>query len=337
MSPNVEQWLAEIAENTARQAELLERRQANEEQNRRREDSYIEKLGKRIEQGVTSQLSYRLNQAQSIANRGFSGTVEQARMDYAMEQLGRQFAAVMKPVMDALTYGAAQIELRMRMMGSGAQNALLGTGVGAVAGRAIGSMMGYGNLGMFLGGAVGNLAGGNGWGDNSVFYGAGIGAGIGGRFGGVPGGVIGATIGAATAPLTSGDYGRLRKEGNSRLASAAGSTIASIYDFGYGLFGGDAKDSVTNKARAEHAAKFGGKAESRRDVTPYQADMMEAGGAYFAMQKGVILATTGAGFEEQGPFTDLMKLLLKMFDALMMIAAPGYKPPTTAEAAARTT
>jgi hypothetical protein len=317
MNPAVEQWLATISAQMALQIDLLGRQQQQQQQSARREDSYIEKLGKRIEQSVSNQLAARLGQAQSLANRGFSGTVEQARMDYAMEQLGRQFASVMKPVMDALTYGAAQIELRMRMMGRGNQDALLGIGVGAVAGRTIGGLFGYGGLGMLAGGALGHLVGGSGWGDNAGGFGALAGAGIGARFGGLTGAAVGGTVGLATAPVTSGDYGRLRKEGNSRLASAFGSVVASIYDLGYGIFGGDAKDSETNKARAEHAAKFASAAERKRKVTPFQSDMMEAGGAYFAMQKGVIRATTGADFEENNILKPIIDAIGDVVDAIL--------------------
>ena len=58
-----------------------------------------------------------LNNARGLANRGFQGTLEGARFDYAMERLSRQFAAVMMPIMQGMTYFAEQIESRMRRMG----------------------------------------------------------------------------------------------------------------------------------------------------------------------------------------------------------------------------
>src|SRR5437764_487222 len=48
-----------------------------------------------------------------LAARGFSGTVEQAGMSFAMEQLGRQIAAVFSPVVQGLTWLTNRMTMRL--------------------------------------------------------------------------------------------------------------------------------------------------------------------------------------------------------------------------------
>lgn len=317
----LEEWLVTLVQQTKRTNELLEGQARPNARGEQREDWRIEKMGKRLEQAIGSQLSSRLSQAQSIANRGFSGTVEQARMDYAMEQLGRQFAAVMKPVMDALTYGAAQIEMRMRRMSGSDQNSLLGMGLGAFAGR----MMLGGLPGMLLGGAMGSAAMGGGSGDGALI-GAGAGAMVGARaFGGrlgLPGAIAAGLAGAISSTPTSYEgerpsdyYSRLRGSGSTRLGAAFGTASESLSR----LFSSGAPGSPPT----------GGGGGARRDVTPFQSDMMDAGGTYFAIQKAMIRATAGADFEEDNALKPIIDAMITMIELLGKIAGVSFTDPAS--------
>ena len=319
----LEDWLVALVQQAKRTNELLERQGKPGSSTDAREESRIERLGKRLEQAVGNQLSYRLNQAQGLANRGFSGTVEAARMDYAMEQLGRQFAAVMKPVMDALTYGAVQIEARMRRMSGGDQNALLGMGLGAFAGR----MMLGGLPGMLLGGAMGTrmLGGGS---EASFGLGAAGGAAMGYRAFGVPGAIIGGTLGAIGSAETSyagegpgGYYSRMRDRGYTVAGASLSTAAAAIRGL---IFGHESGTPPTGT---------GTRPAPRRDVTPFQSDMMEAGGTYFAIQKSMIRATAGAEFEEKDPLKPFIDLMLEVIGLLARIANVEFIDPRSATAA----
>jgi hypothetical protein len=62
-------------------------------------------------------------------------------------------------------------------------------------------------------------------------------------------------------------------------------------------------------------------------------DMMEAGGTYFAAQKGVIRATTSGDYEEDGgPFKPLVNLGLEILDQLIRMS--GGTPPARSATAA---
>jgi hypothetical protein len=311
----LEDWLIALVQQTKRTNELLEAQARPGSKTETREEWRIEKLGKRIESALANQLSSRLNQAQGLANRGFSGTVEQARMDYAMEQLGRQFAAVMKPVMDALTYGAVQIEMRMRRMSGSEQNGLLGLGVGAFAGRMIG-----GTSGMLAGGLIGSALTGRGGDSNSALMGALVGGWAGFK---ASGGNPFATLGAAAigGVSSSGDYGRFRASGSSRLGAALGalgSNIADVAEILPGMPEGRVEDWRRRSDRLYRGA--GGGEAPRRDVTPFSSEMMDAGGTYFAIQRSMIRATAGPGFEEDSPLKPIIDGMITIIEWLMKIA-----------------
>lgn len=307
----LEDWLVTLVQLNKRMAESLERKERSDKSTADpKQDWYIEKLGKRLEGALASQLSSRLNQAQALANRGFSGTVEAARMDYAMEQLGRQFAAVMKPVMDALTYGAVQIEARMRRMSGGDQNALLGMGIGAFAGRMVGGLPG-----MLAGGLLGSAMMGTPSNERAALAGYGMAA-VGGRLGGLPGAIPGLAAGGyfssrAAEEATSSPTGRLAIA-SLRRATPMGAML----------------DSVMGSPRSGPAAAPA--ATPRRDVTPFQSDMMDAGGTYFAIQKAMIRATAGAEFEEDNPLKPIVDMLLDIVKLLGRLAGVDFAEPASA-------
>jgi hypothetical protein len=325
----LEDWLVTLVQLNKRMAESLERKERSDKSTADpKQDWYIEKLGKRLEGALASQLSSRLNQAQALANRGFSGTVEAARMDYAMEQLGKQFAAVMKPVMDALTYGAVQIEMRMRRMSGSDQNGLLGLAGGAAVGRMFG-----GTTGMLAGGLIGSALMGSGGDSTSGLMGAAVGGWAGFRASG--GNPFAALGGAVVGGVSStGDYGRFRASGSGRLTSALGALGAGIADLSELLPGVPEGGVAAWRRRSDRLYGGGGSgAAPRRDVTPFQADMMDAGGTYFQIQKSMIRATAGADFEDGGPLKPIIDGMIKVIELLGKIAGVSFDEPLSATAA----
>lgn len=328
---SLESWLIAIAQHTRETKEALQGRAGAVSPGGagpgKADDSMLDKLGQRIEAAMKGGLTSGLNQAKSLAARGFAGTTEAAQNSYAMEMLGKQFAAVMKPVMDAMTYGAVQIEQRMRGMNGSQQNAMLGGILGAGIG------MRYGGVGGALaGGAIGALA----LGAESSVAGGAAGAYLGFRAGGPIGALAGYAVGSVAG---SGDYGRLRREGNSRFASGFGSGVGSLTDLGYNTLGkgglgiiGGANPMDAIRAEADKKAAAGGKKpEERRDVTPFQAEMMEAGGTAARVQESLIRATAGAGFEDAGPLKPLVDIGLAILDQLIKMSG-GTPPPRSARA-----
>jgi hypothetical protein len=313
----LQSWLQKIAENTARMRDAMginggggggSTDKAREDG---KQESRFEKLGKRIEQALASQVGARLAQAQGLANRGFGGTVEGARHDFAMEQLGRQFAAVMMPVMQAATYLATQIEQRMRMMNGGEQNRLMGGLLGAGIG------MRYGPLGAFAGGMLGMTAM-DGGGTNDSLRGAAAGAYLGWRTGGPWGAAAGLFAGGvAGAPAHRGDerpfdyYDRLRREGSSRFGAvwatgmrAVGVRVGAVDEAPGGVIG-----------MGRRAAT-----DAHREVTPFTSQMEDPGATYMRAQEAMIRATAGAGFEaDGGPLKPVVDALLMIFDLLASV------------------
>jgi hypothetical protein len=356
-------WLQEIAKNTAQTRDAVTGRggsgsgkPAEEESRGTRWERATDALAKRFESalakwqrtpveklihdafnGVTQRLDSAIGtglaHARGLANRGFGGTVEGARYDFAMERLSRQFAAVMMPVMQALTYGAEQIELRMRRWGGAEQNRALGAGLGAYAGwRA------FGPMGALAGGILG--AGYMATGDMSTegrFAHAGASAYLGWRVAGPYG--AGAAA-AASVVETSSDYRRAREGGVSRIGATAISLGAGLYDLPHTLWGtegGERRDAARRDwdrrgppgvlgayVRGEAARAD----EARRDVTPYKFDIGEAGSNWQRIQEAVMKAT-GAGGEDGGPFKPLVDIGLRIIDLLTaaLAAMGGTAPP----------
>ena len=269
--------------------------------------------------------------AGNAARSGFSGTVEQARNDYARERLGRQFAGVMSPVLNAMTYATTEIERRMRGMGSAEQNRLMG----AIVGGGLG--MRYGPLGAIAGAGLGALAmdgsgGAPSTSDRLMAIGAGAYAGY--RIGGPVGAAAGAGAGAAA---TSGDYRMMRDLGASRglaaLSSASFAAVDVVSAIGSPFGMTNPLDDARLRGQLEVRRRQINRTapeEPRRDVTPFQTEMTEAGGLAGRIQQGIIRATAGAGFEEDGgPFKPLIDLGLKIYDvlALILLQAGGTVPP----------
>lgn len=117
--------------------------------------------------------------AGGMAKQGFGGTVEQNRFDYEWKMLTREFAAVFKPIIELMTWGANKLRRWMETLGETGQNALLVGGIAAGAyglrragGRAIGGLAGG-----LMGGPVGAIAGGMMGGGGGFFGGGGGGGG----------------------------------------------------------------------------------------------------------------------------------------------------------------
>lgn len=340
-------WLQEIAKNTAQTRDAVTGRGsvaggATGPARRAADESSFDRFASRIERAVSSAVGQGLGQARALANRGFSGTLEGARYDYAMERLSRQFAAVMLPVMQGATYLAEQIEIRMRRMGGAEQNRMMGAGIGAFLGSR------FGPLGAVAGGAFGATMGG-GYNPNDRWLGAGAGAYAGFRVGGPIGAGIGAGVGYA---VSSGDYGASRAAGGSRFGAGARALGISALDMAEmgslpgllrrELFGGaSSADLLRDRMGIRHGGFVAGAAGlaagagagDRRDVTPYRFEIGEAGSSWQRIQENVMKAT-GAGAGDAGPLQPIVDGILMIIDRLneLIIRAGGAIPPPRAAA-----
>lgn len=265
-----------------------------------------------------------VGQARALAARGMGGTVEQARMDYALDQLSRQFAAVMTPLTQSMTYLAGQLERRMRGMDGSEQNRLLVGIVGAGVGLRYGGI-----LGGVAGGAAGaGLMGGGS--STTAMLGMTAGAALGYRYGGPVGAVAGGSVGlvAGTSRSFAGEsgteyYNRMRRP---VAEGGGGATVLGAYLSGMGE---SARRLFENPLPGRPPTGRAG--EPRRDVTPFQAQMGEAGSTAFRIQEAMIRATAGAGYEDDGgPFKPVIDVLLKILDVLLGMSG---SPPLSATAA----
>lgn len=336
----LQDWLIKIAENTTAMRESMDRQSKTppKEKPEREEPSWAKKLGDRIERGMSVAVSGALNRANSLASRGMSGTLEQAQYDYSMQQLGRQFAAVMLPITQAFSYLAGQIERRMSALGGTEQNRMFG----ALAGGMAGWQLGGGPFSALAGAALGSAY----FGTNATGVTAAIagGAYAGGRVAGAPGALVGGTAAAMAAPPAemmgespSQYYARMRAGGANRLDAtlatggrAALKTLSDLTPIGGAFKTFDSPlatpANAGGMARAAGATRGG---EARRDVTPFSAEMTDVGSQYFKFQESMIRATAGAGFEDAGPLKPLMDMLLQIYDVLaaILVKAGGTPPP----------
>jgi hypothetical protein len=264
--------------------------------------------------------------SRGLAQRGFGGTVESARLDYAMEQLSRQVAAVFTPVLTGMTYAARRAEEWLRGMNGNEQNKLMGAGIGAVAGYRLG-----GGLGALAGGAIGAAALSSG--EMSIPQRLAVTAGS-AYFGFRAAGPYGAAAAGATAAVgTSGDYQRMRDAGKSRLAASAVSVGGAVGDVWYSIIGGD---NPLDEARKNWDKKRKPTEAPRRDVTPYSLDPTEAGGQHDILQKLVIRATMDPKMRDamddaNNPLKPLIDIGFKILELLSR--AIGVTPPMSAEGA----
>jgi len=277
-----------------------------------------------------------MSTGRGLVNRGMSGTLEGARYDYAMEQLSRQMAAVFSPITNAMTYFATRVETMMRGMSGGAQNRLMGAGIGGVAGYMMGGPLG-GLAGMTLGGMM--MGGPH---DNDSMRGTMAGAYLGFRAGGLPGAFVGALAGnAAGSPVhlagegPSGYYNRMRSRGESVLGAGWETAGRGVSMMTGDLLRGMGAD--TNIGMAYGGTLAMGARDKHRDVTPYQAEMGEAGSAYFRMQAATIRATATAGFEDAGPLKPIVDGMVEIIKLLGKLAGVEMvEPPPSVEGARRT-
>lgn len=280
---------------------------------------------RRVESAVTRIGTGALATTSALAARGFSGTYESYRLGFEMDRLSRQLAAVMQPFMQAMTYMTRKLADGMAGMSLGSQNRLMGGVLGASVGYALGGPR------MALGGG---------------FLGAGLAGGD-----SVTGGIGGAIIGSRLGPLgaaagyaigsvsSSGDYGRLRGEGNSKLASIFGSGVGALTDLGYSVFGpkglglSDAPNPM-DEIRREADARAGKAPEGKRREAPvpFSAAEEEMGGAARRFQEVIArIAPDGTMSEDAGPLKPIVDALLMIIELLGRIAGVevSFDTPST--------
>jgi hypothetical protein len=274
--------------------------------------------------------------AGALARRGFGGTVEGARLDYAMEQLSRQLAAVFQPVIQGMTYAATRIDRAFRNLDGTGQNRVLGGVLGAGAGLALG-----GPLGAMAGGLIGSRLGG---GDVDAALGglAGVGGWKAARALGV--GRLGAAglAGAAAAPFLLAHEGRdaesrIRRDVADDLGMSETSRTVRLLTWA-GKVGSGIRNTVGDITGREvpgegllagmvgkGAAKAGvGGGDARRDVTLFQTDQTAAGQAYFEIQKAVLRTTAGGG-DDGGPLKPVIDIGLEIIRLLGIVAGVDVK------------
>lgn len=355
----VKRWLEEIARNTAQSRDALLKRggaggkgvAADADPDGTRFERAMEALGKRFEsalskwsrtpvealvnasfdkgmQVLNTATQTVLSTSRNFAQRGMQGTVEQAKLDYANEQLARQFAAIMAPLTGAMTYFSARVGGLMQGLNGEGQNRLLGMGIGAVAG---GRAAGAG--GAIAGGVLGPIAmrGDGTGGTGDMFMGAGAGAYLGFRAGGAYGAVAGTAAGAAAATprsyvteRPSDYYDRMRAGGGSMV----GSTLSTMAESLARPFRGATPGAPPPPGATPPTP--------RRDVTPFSAEMGDAGSAYFKAQTSAIRATAGADFEDAGPLKPIVDMMVEIIKLLAKLANVELtEPPRGADAARR--
>lgn len=83
------------------------------------------------------------------ARAGFAGSLQEARANYQMERINRQFAASLTPVVDRLIEGLEKLATKLEGIGPGGQNVLGGTvlaGAGLAAYGGLSRLLGFGTV-----------------------------------------------------------------------------------------------------------------------------------------------------------------------------------------------
>lgn len=287
----------------------------------------------RLESFAGQQAVALAQRGQGLAQRGMQGTVEQAQNDYAMQQLSLQLAAVFKPITQALTYFASKTAQMFQKMDGKEQNRLLGMLGGGILGNMLGGPRGA-VAGMMMGPGIVTGVTGEGPGPNDARMGAVGGALLGSRLG--PWGAAG---GAVVGAAASGGFGAYYDDarGHNRAAGASntlGSTMA-FFQAGAGVIG-DLLGVETAPRRRMDARRAGAAEEAaaaRRDVTPFSAEMGDAGSLFFKLQENVVRATAGPGFEDGGPFKPFMDVLIDIVILLGKLAGVPIAVPRSADEA----
>jgi hypothetical protein len=246
----------------------------------------------------------------ALAHRGFEGTVELNKFSNEMTLLSREFAAAFKPLMTVGTKLARVTRVGMERLDTTGQNAVmwgtLGLG-GALAARF---------AGVPVGGYALKAAG---WGAGAAASGVGSAARYVGTAGrairGIP--YLGTALTVADAS-TSGDYGRMRAAGKSRLASGAVAFGSSLADSYFSLAPWESSNPI-REARAAAEAKD---ARARAAAPPPAIDhrrVTSAGGGWEEVGSAFERINAHIG-EMSGPEDSseeaLGPLLKKLYDVL---------------------
>ncbi len=188
----------------------------------------------------------------SLVRQGFSGTVEANRLSAEWNMLAREMAGAFKPVIDVTTRAVRGLRQFMETLGPTGQDVVMLGGTALAAGLALKAVAGGGIVGavgraaltggMSLVGTAVASAGGSALGTVAGTAAGGAAAGSAARSGlsatagraarAAPG--VGLALSAGDA-ATSGDYGRARAAGKSRLGSAMVAFGAGLADTYYQL------------------------------------------------------------------------------------------------------
>lgn len=268
----------------------------------------------------------------ALARRGFSGTVDGARLDYAMEQLSRQLAAVFQPVIQAMTYMAGRTANAIRNMSGGEMDRLMGSALGTLVGFGLG-----GARGALLGGLAGpgvmeRMTGGGPMGRGDALAATAAGAYLGYRVAGVPG----ALFGGAAAAIASGDT----RVGSTAAGAAAGAAVGSFLP-GVGTVAGGIIGGGVGFVSSLFAGDDDKKAEpprvtverAKREVLPFQSEMGAAGSTYWKFQEAAIRATAGTP-DDAGPLkpiVDLLEMIVTLLGKAIGVRIDFSDPKTADE------
>lgn len=291
----------------------------------------------RIERALANQTLAFASRAQGLARQGMAGTAEQAGLDMVNQMLARELAGVFKPVTQAMGYAARNFAELLSKMNGAQQNRTLGLIGGAIAGNMLmGGPQGIA-AGLLLGPVVMRSLSGGQTASTDASLGAAGGALIGARFGPY-GAVIGGTIGAA-AGGGMGDYYRMYSResaadiGDNMFSrgmsfyAAAGATLVDA------LSGGSMREHLIERGRMTEADRRIKPPEAKREVTPFSAEMSDAGGLAMRLQEEVVRKTAGDNFKNGGPFQPFMDVLIDIVMLLMRIAnVPVVDPRSATEA-----
>lgn len=339
----IQPWLQEIATHTSATRNAVEGRAsagAAATKQKESDSSWLDKWGARVETTIARGIGQRLGQAQALANRGFNGTVEGARFDFAMEQVSKQLAAVMSPMLNGLTYAAVEIEKRFRRLNGAEQNGMMGAIVGGAVGLRYGGAGGA-VLGAMAGSSMLGGSGVGGWERTTAggAAGAAIGARYAGLFGAAGGAVVGGAVGASDG--ISGTYSDLRRAGHTRFGAGSRALFAATMDAGptgfanWGLrmyTGMGSFSPLSGRAMVGlPPSRPGPPAPEPRQVTPFSADPLAAGGTADLIQKALIRADAGPEFVEDNPMKPIIDIGLRIIEILLAIAnGSGFAVPASA-------
>ena len=232
----------------------------------------------------------------SLVRQGFSGTVESNRLSAEWNMLAREMAGAFKPVIDVTTKAVRGLRQFMETLGPAGQNVVMLGGLALSAGLALKAVTGGGLIGavgraalsggLSLAGTAAASAGGSALGTaaGTAAGGAAAGAAARGGWGAAAGRVARAAPGVGLAlsagdAATSGDYGRARAAGKSRLGSAMVSFGSGLADTYFKLAPWE-KDNPIEEGRQRWDRTHGNGANGRRMVTIAGGGFDEAGAGY---------------------------------------------------------